>query len=105
MTFSSLVRQLKRIAGRDAVLERTEDLMLYEYDAGVHTGLPRAVVFPESTAQVSEIMRLATASGFPIVPRGAGTGLSGGPIPRAGAIVLAFAAINKNLVIYAVHQC
>src|SRR5437667_2000769 len=97
MTFSSLVRQLKKIAGRDAVRERTEDLMLYEYDAGVHTGLPRAVVFPESTAQVSEIMRLATASGFPIVPRGAGTGLSGGSIAREGAIVLAFARMNKIL--------
>src|SRR5436305_14303414 len=95
MTFSSLVRQLKKIAGRDAVLERTEDLMLYEYDAGVHTGLPRAVVFPESTAQVSEIMRLATASGFPIVPRGAGTGLSGGSIARQGGIILAFARMNR----------
>ncbi len=104
MTFPALVRQLKKIAGRDAVLERTEDLMLYEYDAGVHTGLPRAVVFPESTAQVSEIMRLATASGFPIVPRGAGTGLSGGSIARNGAIVLAFARMNKILEIDAENQ-
>jgi glycolate oxidase len=104
MTFPSLVRQLKKIAGPDAVLERTEDLMLYEYDAGIHTGLPRAVVFPETTEQVSKIMRLASESGFPIVPRGAGTGLSGGAIAREGAIVLAFARMNKILEIDAENQ-
>ncbi|HZR28890.1 MAG TPA: FAD-binding protein, partial [Terriglobales bacterium] len=88
MTFPALVRQLKKIAGRDAVLERVEDLMLYEYDAGILTGSPRAVVFPETTEQVSRIMRLVSESGFPVVPRGAGTGLSGGAIARDGAIVL-----------------
>ncbi|HTD24450.1 MAG TPA: FAD-linked oxidase C-terminal domain-containing protein [Terriglobales bacterium] len=104
MNFSSVVRQLKKIVGRDAVLERAEDLMLYEYDAGILTGSPRAVVFVQTTEQVSRVMRLATESGFPIVPRGAGTGLSGGAIAREGAIVLAFARMNRILEIDAENQ-
>lgn len=104
MNFSSVVKQLKKIAGRDAVLERVEDLMLYEYDAGILTGSPRAVVFPETTEQVSRIMRLLSESGFPVVPRGAGTGLSGGAIARDGAIVLGFARMNKILEIDAENQ-
>ena len=97
MRFSSLIRNLKKIAGPAAVLERAEDLMLYEYDAGICTGSPRAVVFPETTEQVSRIMRLANDSGFPVVPRGAGTGLSGGAIAREGAIVLGFARMDRIL--------
>src|SRR5579859_7179658 len=97
MRFSAFVRELKKIVGATAVLERAEDLMLYEYDGGIHTSPPRAVVFPQTTEQVSRIMRLASASGFPVVPRGAGTGLSGGALARDGAIVLAFARMNKIL--------
>ena len=54
----------------------------------LHPGLPRAVVFPTSTADVVELVRIAGELGVPIVPRGAGTGLSGGVLPppsvRAG---------------------
>src|SRR5438552_15561976 len=104
MRFSSFVRHLKKIAGRDAVLERAEDLMLYEYDGGIHTSAPRAVVFPQTTEQVARIMRLAGENGFPVVPRGAGTGLSGGALAREGAVVLAFARMNRILEIDAANQ-
>src|SRR5438874_565853 len=104
MRFSSFVRRLKKIAGSDAVLERAEDLMLYEYDGGIHTSAPRAVVFPQTTEQVARIMRLAGENGFPIVPRGAGTGLSGGALARNGAVVLAFARMNRILEIDAANQ-
>ena len=79
---SSLVRQLKKIVGNDAVLDRPEDLALYEYDAGVEKSRPGAVVFAHSTEQVSRTMRLAHEHKIPVVPRGAGTGLSGGAIAR-----------------------
>src|ERR1019366_6454516 len=75
-----LVHLLRNIAGRDAVLDRPEDLMLYEYDAGIRKSTPGAVVFPQNTAQVSQIMRLATAEGVAVVGRGAGAGLSGGSV-------------------------
>jgi glycolate oxidase len=104
MNFASVVKQLKKIVGRDAVLERAEDLMLYEYDAGILTGLPRAVVFVQTTEQVSRVMQLASESGCPIVPRGAGTGLSGGAIAREGAMVLSFARMNRILEIDAENQ-
>src|SRR5437588_7861108 len=104
MRFSSFVRHLKKIAGSDAVLERAEDLMLYEYDGGIHTSAPRAVVFAQSTQQVSRIMRLASENGFPVVPRGAGTGLSGGALARNGAVVLGFSRMNRILEIDAPNQ-
>ena len=97
MRFPAVVDQLRKIAGRDAVLDRPEDLMLYEYDAGVRKCTPAAVVFPQTTEQVSQIMRLASSAGFPVVARGAGTGLSGGAISPEGGVVLAFARMNRIL--------
>ena len=95
MRIPAVVEQLRKIAGRDAVLDRPEDLMMYEYDAGVRKSTPAAVVFPQTTEQVSQIMKLANSAGFPVVPRGAGTGLSGGSIAPEGGVVLAFARMNR----------
>jgi glycolate dehydrogenase FAD-linked subunit len=97
MHLPAVVDQLRNIAGREAVLDRPEDLMLYEYDAGVRKCTPVAVVFPQNTEQVAQIMRLASLSGFPVVARGAGTGLSGGAIAPEGGVVLAFARMNRVL--------
>jgi glycolate dehydrogenase FAD-linked subunit len=97
MQLSAVVEQLRKIAGRDGVFDRPEDLMLYEYDAGVRKCTPVAVVFPQSTEHVSQIMRLASSTGFPVVARGAGTGLSGGAIAPEGGVVLAFARMHHIL--------
>ena len=78
--------------------------MLYEYDAGVDKGHPGAVVFPQNTEQVSRVMRVASEHKIPVVPRGAGTGLSGGAIARQESIVLAFARMNKILEIDVANQ-
>jgi glycolate oxidase len=95
MRIPAVVDQLRKIAGRDAVLDRPEDLMMYEYDAGVRKRTPAAVVFPQTTEHVAQIMRLASSAGFPVVARGAGTGLSGGAISPEGGVVLAFARMNR----------
>jgi glycolate oxidase len=97
MHLAGVIEQLRKIAGRDAVLDRSEDLMLYEYDAGVRKSTPVAVVFPHNTEQVAKIMKLASAAGFPIVARGAGTGLSGGAIAPEGGVVVAFSRMNRIL--------
>jgi glycolate oxidase len=97
MRIPAVVDQLRKIAGRDAVLDRPEDLMMYEYDAGVRKHTPAAVVFPQTTEHVSQIMGLAGSAGFPVVARGAGTGLSGGAISPEGGVVLAFARMNRIL--------
>ncbi len=104
MEFSAVVRQLRKIAGRDAVLDRPEDVMLYEYDGGLSKGTPGVVVFPQTTEQVSEIVRLAGAAGLSLTARGAGTGLSGGSISRDGGIVIGFARMKRILEIDVANQ-
>src|ERR1051326_3438832 len=66
---SAIMRQFKKIAGKDAVLDRPEELMLYEYDAGVDKHRPGAVVFAQTTQQVSQVMKLASDKKIPVVPR------------------------------------
>jgi len=97
MPFPAVIAQLRKIAGRDAVLDRPEDLMLYEYDGGVRKCTPVAVVFPQNTEHVAQILKLASSSGFPVVARGAGTGLSGGSIAPEGGVVVAFARMHRIL--------
>lgn len=93
----ALLKQLKKIAGNDAVLDRLEDRRLYEYDGGVDKSVPAAVVFGLNTQQISQVMRFTHANKIPVVPRGAGTGLSGGAIAQKDAIVLSTARMNKIL--------
>jgi glycolate oxidase len=104
MHLPAVVEQLRKIAGRDAVLDRPEDLMLYEYDAGVRKCTPAAVIFPQTTDHVAQILKLASSAGFPVVARGAGTGLSGGAISPEGGVVLAFARMNRILEVDAANM-
>lgn len=90
-------RWLVSIAGPGNVLDSESDLRLYEYDGSVDKHRPEVVVFPKSTAQVVKIVNLARERGIPFVGRGAGTGLSGGVIPRAGGIMISFARMNRIL--------
>ncbi len=90
-------RQIAAIVGPAGLLDRPEDLMLYEYDGSVDKACPDLVVFPRSTEEVAEIVRIAAHHNIPVVGRGAGTGLSGGAIPVAGGIVLSFARMDRIL--------
>lgn len=90
-------RRLAEIAGSNAYLDRPEDLKLYEYDGGVDKALPDLVLFPKTASQVSAILRIAREHKIPLLGRGAGTGLSGGAVPRDGGIVVSFARMNRIL--------
>jgi len=92
-----LIRELEGLLGSQAVLSSPVDLMLYEYDGSVDLGSPQCIVFPTTTREVSEIVRLANRYETPIVGRGAGTGLSGGAIARNGGLVIAFSRMNRIL--------
>src|SRR3979411_174910 len=92
-----LIRELVALLGPKAVLSQAEDLMLYEYDGSVELGSPECIVFPGSTREVTEIVRLAKQYETPLVGRGAGTGLSGGAIARNGGIVISFSRMNRIL--------
>src|SRR5579872_2890898 len=78
-------------------LDRPEDLKLYEYDGGVDKHSPSLVAFPRTTADVASIVSIAREFEVPVVGRGAGTGLSGGAIPREGGIMVAFARMSRIL--------
>ena len=97
MISSAVVRDIEKLLGPRGYLHRSEDLALYEYDGGVDKSRPELVAFPQSTEDVVSIVKLAKERGVPIVGRGAGTGLSGGAIPRAGGIVISFARMNRIL--------
>jgi glycolate oxidase len=97
MALKHAIQDLQKIVGKDGVLDRREDLLLYEYDGSIERALPQIVVFPRTTEDVSRIVQTAHRHNLVIVPRGAGTGLSGGSIARNGGIVIATARMNRIL--------
>src|ERR1700757_161327 len=94
---SALIRELKSLLGPANVLSQAEDLMLYEFDGSVEKGRPDLVVFPHTTAEVSQIVKISNKYERPLVGRGAGTGLSGGAVARSGGVMIVFARMNKIL--------
>ncbi|MBZ5603182.1 MAG: FAD-binding protein [Acidobacteriia bacterium] len=92
-----LFAAIEKIVGPRGYLHKPEDLALYEYDGGIDKSRPDLVVFPESTEQVAAIVKAAAEAQIPIVGRGAGTGLSGGAIARAGGVIVSFARMNRIL--------
>jgi len=74
-----------------------EDLLCYGFDASGLEASPSAVVWPEHTEDVVKIMKYAYESGMSVVPRGAGTGMTGGVVPVSGAVVLSLEKMNKML--------
>ena len=100
----ALIRELESLLDKQSVLHLPEDLALYQYDGSVEKALPDVVVFPRTTDEVSQIVRLAARYDVPIVGRGAGTGLSGGALARTGGVMLVFARMNRILAIDARNQ-
>src|SRR5215472_1854488 len=92
-----LVRELSALLGARHVLHSPYDLTLYEYDASIDRSRPDIVVLPATTEEIASIVKIAARYHVPVVPRGAGTGLSGGAIPIYGGIVIAFARMNRIL--------
>jgi glycolate oxidase len=93
----NLVRQIEAIVGKENVLSSIEDLICYGYDATNLEVLPGLVVFPNSAKEISEILILANKNRFPVVPRGMGTGFSGGSLPVWGGVVLVTTRLNRIL--------
>src|SRR5712671_5195476 len=90
-------KELAALLGPRGYLDRPEDLLLYEYDGSVDKARPELVVFPQSTEEVAAIVRITAEQGVAIVGRGAGTGLSGGAIPRLGGVMIGFSRMNRIL--------
>src|SRR5437868_6371635 len=94
---SQAKKELIALLGPRGYLDRSEDLLLYEYDGSIDKARPDMVVFPRTTEDVVSIVKITRAHNVPIVGRGAGTGLSGGAIPRAGGVTIGFSRMNRIL--------
>jgi glycolate oxidase len=100
----SLGDRLRAVVGPKNVLDRAVDLQTYEYDAYLERAVPSAVVFVESTEQVSAVLERLNVEGIPFVPRGCGTNLTGGSLALDGAVVLEMGRMNKVLEIDVPNQ-
>jgi glycolate oxidase subunit GlcD len=105
-----LVNKIETIVGPENVLANESDLLAYEFDGlTLFSGCPLAVALPKTTKEISSIVRLCREASVPFVPRGAGTGLSGGAVAIEGGIVIECQRMNQILKIdeadrYAVVQ-
>jgi glycolate oxidase subunit GlcD len=95
---SGLLDALREIVGPDACLARPEELLVYEADGlTVHGALPSAVVLPRDKLEVARVVRACRRHGVPFVPRGAGTGLSGGAIALDAGVVIECSRLDRIL--------
>ncbi len=90
----------------EAVIAEPIRLKPYETDGlSAYRQVPLAVVLPETTEQVAAVMRFCHAQGIRVVPRGAGTSLSGGALPMADAVVVGLMKMNRILDIDYADRC
>ncbi|MEJ2124046.1 MAG: FAD-linked oxidase C-terminal domain-containing protein [Alphaproteobacteria bacterium] len=95
---TNIVSALKKMLSPGAVIAEEAGLRVYDGDAFfAYRRLPLAVVLPSSTAEVSAILKYCHAEGIRVVPRGAGTSLSGGALPVEDALVLSLTRMNRVL--------
>ena len=93
-----LNRRLVEIVGKDAVLTDERELMVYECDAyTLQRNPPTAVVLPRSTQEVEAVVCLCAEMDVPIIPRGAGTSLSGAVLAVDGGVMIALTRMNRVL--------
>ena len=103
---SLIVSQLKKFTNEENVLSENEEIKPYETDGlAAYKQTPLAVVLPENTKEVSEILKFCNEENIKVIPRGAGTGLSGGALPLQDAILLGLGKFNKILEIDFDNKC
>ncbi|MFB3166976.1 FAD-linked oxidase C-terminal domain-containing protein [Neobacillus sp. 179-C4.2 HS] len=84
------------VGGPRSILYKTADLLAYDCDGfTIHKHLPKAVVFPKNTEEVSKLVKYCSDQGLPFLARGAGTGLSGGAIPMNGEVIISMVRMKK----------
>ena len=98
------LKKLQAIVGAEHLATAREDLLCYSYDGTGMEYMPAAVAFPGSAAEICSIMELANQDFFPVIPRGAGTGMTGGALPVEGGLVLVMSRLNRILEIDAENQ-
>ncbi len=92
-----ILAEIREIVGSSRLLLAPDELEEYGKDATKLSRSPDAVVFPRSAREISSLMRLANREGISVVPRGAGSGMSGGAIPVSGGLVISLERMNRIL--------
>lgn len=98
---NQLIRDLESVVGPASVFHNPSDLIVYEYDGSVEGAVdmarPVAVVLPTTADEIARIVQIASGAGLPVIPRGAGTGLSGGAVAQTGGIIIALTRMDRIL--------
>ncbi len=94
---SRVIEEIRKIVGKENVVDSLEERRCYSYDARTDGIVPELIVFPSSAQEVSAILKLANQHMFPVIPRGAGTGLTGGSTPVVEGVILVFTRMNRIL--------
>lgn len=93
-----IVKAFEAIVGREGVVQRREELLVYECDGLTsYRQRPDVVVLPRTTEEVAKVVQVCDRFDLPFVARGAGTGLSGGALPIAGCVLIVTARMNRIL--------
>lgn len=100
VTDPHILAELRRILGLEGLIVEPERLRTYESDGlASYREPPGVVALPETTEQVRAVVRLCAREGIPFVPRGSGTGLSGGALPSPGCVLLAMTRMRHILAV------
>jgi glycolate oxidase len=101
-----IIAELRKIINRDNILSHEDEIRPYETDAlAAYKQKPLLVVLPETVDQVSEVLKYCNENKIKVVPRGAGTGLSGGALPLADCVLLSMGKFNKILEVDYKNKC
>ncbi len=103
---AEIAAALRAIVPGEGVIDEREELRVYECDGlSAYRQIPMLVVLPSTVEQVSAVLRYCHDNGIKVVPRGAGTGLSGGALPLADGVLLGMAKFNRVLEIDYANRC
>ncbi len=97
MLDAKLIGKLTSIVGPENITTSRQDMICYGYDATQAEFLPDAVVHPANSEEISRILQLANQERFPVFPRGAGSGFTGGSLPKTGGVVLVTTRMDRIL--------
>src|SRR5579864_3244773 len=99
-----VAEKLRQVVGRESVIDSANDLRIFERDASIEGAMPDAVVLASTTEEVAGVIKIASTHKIPVVPRGAGTGLSGGAVTIRGGIALQVTRMRRIIEIDTVAQ-
>jgi len=93
----NILEEITKIVGAGNIFSDRVECLCYSRDMSVHQGIPDAVIFPRSTGQISEIMKLAYRDKIPVTARGSGTSVTGAVLPIRGGLLLDLHLMNNIL--------